>query len=196
MLHSGAKTKLILTSLTDAFDVDFSVRQGDCISMILYIIYIEPLLLCIQAAIDGFPLVAPLRDQQATDLVTGAVEKQEAFVDDQSIIVTDDNDFFVVNLIVAKFEKLSGAILNRDTKSKVMGLGSWRGRSLWPLSWLSTVAEMKIFGYILHPCYDTMIKLNWEKQLEKFNSTLFSWESRVLDSLFERADLCSISYLV
>ena len=29
-------------------------------------------------------------------------------------------------------------------KSKVMGLGQWRGKQDWPLSWLQTVEDMKI----------------------------------------------------
>ena len=48
---------------------------------------------------------------------------------------------------------------------------------------------MKVFGFILHPCYKTMINLNWEDQHSKFTKTLFSWSSRVLESLFERAEV-------
>ena len=45
MLHKGAKTKFILEFLTKAITVNFSIRKGDPLAMLLYIIYIEPLLL-------------------------------------------------------------------------------------------------------------------------------------------------------
>ena len=44
MLHDGATTCFLLDFLTRPMKVLFSIRQGDPLSMILYIIYIEPLL--------------------------------------------------------------------------------------------------------------------------------------------------------
>ena len=48
MLHEGATTRFILNFLTDLIDVLFSIRQGDPLSMLLYVIYIEPLLMMIK----------------------------------------------------------------------------------------------------------------------------------------------------
>ena len=47
MLHEGARTRFILTSLSRAIEVIFSIRQGDPLAMLLYIIHIEPLLLAL-----------------------------------------------------------------------------------------------------------------------------------------------------
>ena len=44
MLHQGARTRFILGFLTRAIEVRFSIKQGDPLAMILYIIYVEPLL--------------------------------------------------------------------------------------------------------------------------------------------------------
>ena len=44
MLHDGAQTSFILKTVTEAIFLTFSIRQGDPIAMILFIIYIEPLL--------------------------------------------------------------------------------------------------------------------------------------------------------
>ena len=44
LLHDGGKTCLLLHKITDPIEVLFSLRQGNPISMILYVIYIEPLL--------------------------------------------------------------------------------------------------------------------------------------------------------
>ena len=48
MLHHGAQTRFILKELSDIIDVSFSIRQGDSIAMLLFIIYIEPFLLFLQ----------------------------------------------------------------------------------------------------------------------------------------------------
>ena len=53
MLHHGAKTRFILQSLTRAIQVSFSIRQGDPLAMLLYIIYIEPLLLYLERKAVG-----------------------------------------------------------------------------------------------------------------------------------------------
>ena len=53
MLHDGATTRLLLNFLTDPIKVLFSIRQGDPLSMLLYIIYIEPLLLKINKLTKG-----------------------------------------------------------------------------------------------------------------------------------------------
>ena len=45
MLHEGASTSFILLSLTAAIEVCFSIRQGDPLAMLLYVIYLEPLLI-------------------------------------------------------------------------------------------------------------------------------------------------------
>ena len=86
LLHHGAKTRLLLSFISDIINVDFSVRQGDPIAMILFILYIEPMLLCLQDVVSGFALVAPLRGQPRR-LVQGAVEKLEGFVDDTTVIL-------------------------------------------------------------------------------------------------------------
>ena len=110
-------------------------------------------------------------------------------LDDANGCLTSDAEFVEVDRLVGWLESLSGAILNRDCKSKVMGLGSWCHRNVWPLPWLSTVQKMKVFGFILHPCYKTMLQLNWEAQLTKVNNTLFSWSNRSINSLYERAKI-------
>ena len=57
------------------------------------------------------------------------------------------------------------------------------------MPWLSSVPHIKVFGFILHPSYSSMIQLNWEDQLSKFNKTLYSWADRAIDSVFDRAEI-------
>merc|ERR1711872_651088 len=68
MLHDGASTRMILTRLTRAIQLRFSIRQGDPLAMLLYILYVEPLLWTLEKKITG------LR-------VEGIEQKLEAYCD-------------------------------------------------------------------------------------------------------------------
>ena len=81
------------------------------------------------------------------DVVTGAVEVVEAFVDDVEAVITDESEFIIVDEIVSRFEKLSGAILNRDSKSKISGVGTWKTGFPGPYHG-SSQSKVKVFGYI------------------------------------------------
>ena len=110
MLHEGAQTKFLLKSLTEAIQVCFSNRQGDPLSMILYVIYIEPLLMFLQKSLKGLN-------------VASFVQKEEAYCDDVNIVTGDDEDLIKVDTAIIKFEAVSGAILSRDKKCKILGWG-------------------------------------------------------------------------
>ena len=138
MLHRGAKTRLILDSLTDAIEVLFSVRQGDPLSMLLYIIYIEPLLLMLEKRLKGFPLESPLQLGPSSISFEGAREKSEGFVDDTEAVITNDKELLIVDEILREFEQMSGAIVNRSKKCKIMGLGGWKSRTEWPLDYFES----------------------------------------------------------
>ena len=56
------------------------------------------------------------------------------------------SDFQKVDIAVQRFEAVSGAILSRAKKSKVIGFGSWNAKTDWPLNCLKTVKEIKVFG--------------------------------------------------
>ena len=103
ILHKGAKTRLLLSDLiTDTIAVDFSIRQGDPVAMILYVIYGEPLFLKIQHLLSGFCLRAPLLSHPQT-CVDAVSEKEENYVDDLECILTNDEEFLIVDSVVKKF---------------------------------------------------------------------------------------------
>ena len=60
-----------------------------------------------------------------------------------------------------KFENVSGAILSRSWKSKVMGSGPWKDRNVWPLQWLQTKSELKFFGFQVTPTYKQTLERSW-----------------------------------
>ena len=173
-IHKNLSTSFLFNGLTNSIDILYSIRQGDAISMILFLINIEPLLLRIHEALRGIK-------------VGVIVQKEEGYVDDISGLSTDTNDLITLDKLFTKFESLSGTVLNRSNKCKIMGLGEWKGRKVWPLPFLQPVDSIKIYG--IHFSYDITqtTKLSWEECKKKFNNCLNSWNSRALPFMSQRS---------
>jgi hypothetical protein len=174
MLHCGATTKLILASgLSREIPVSFSFRQGDCIAGDLYCLTQEPLLRMLRSKLQGLQ-------------VTNFYQKDEDYMDDIQFVSSSLQDLVIFNNIFHKYEQQSGAMLSRDRKSKVMGLGQWRGKEDWPLPWLQTVDVMEVLGFRVCPQYFDTLQQTWKAVFKGFQHLLFSWESRVLSTLEQR----------
>ena len=176
MMHDGASTRLILTRLSRAIQLRFSIRQGDPLAMLLYILYLEPLLWTLEKKITGLRV----------DIIE---QKLEAYCDDVNVTTDNLEDFKVIDNVVKRFEKVSGAILSRNKKCKVIGFGNWACKLDWPLDWIKPVKSEKIFGIFICDSYDEMLRLNWDFRFKKFSNTIFSWSPRVLDTLQQRVDV-------
>ena len=139
--------------------------------MLLYIFYIEPLLLKIHRETVGLQLAT-------------VVQKDEDYCDDLNFLSESEEDLKIIENVFVKFEDVSGAILSRSSKSKVMGLGAWKDRVVWPLQWLQPMSEFKIFGFQITPVYKTTLESCWEKCLAGFHKLLMSSSSGQLKLLF------------
>ena len=186
MLHEGATTRFLLDVLSQAIEVRFSIRQGDPISMILYIIYIEPLLLALERNLRG------LQIPNIVQVSSSVPEILEAYCDDINVVTDDLSDFLKLSATVTTFERFSGAILSRNRKCKVLGLGKWSTREDWPLTWLQCVDSVKMFGIFVSNSYVEMIRMNWEYRLDKFKKVLLSWNSRIFFSLQQKVEVVKI----
>ena len=179
MLHEGAQTKFILKKLTDAIDVTFSIRQGDPLSMILFIIYIEPFLRFLERKLKGLQIF-------------GLTQLVEAYCDDVNVMTESEDDLLEVDKAVVKFEAMSGAVLSRNRKCCIMGFGGWKERSNWPLSYVKTEKEIKIFGIFINESYKSMVARNWSYRFAKFQNCLKSWSSKFLPSLGARVEVLNV----
>ena len=177
--HTDITTQFILNGLTEAIKLLFSFRQGDPISMLLYLIYIEPLLVKLGKELHGlhFP---------------NFPEVDEDYCDDVELLIESDEDLIKANDIFEKFESFAGAILNRSNKSKIMGIGGFQGRKEWPLPWLKVEERLKIFGVYIYPTYQQILTENWNDLLAKFRGKLFSLNLRSLDTFQQRVDVLQI----
>ena len=179
MMHEDAKTCFILNQITHDILVSFSIRQGDPLSMALYIIYIEPLLLYLENHLTGLKIAD---FHQVT----------EAFCDDVNVLTEDMQDLPKVDAIITKFEEFSGAILSRNNKCKLMGLGSWKSKTVWPLTYAKTEDELKIFGIFVRNSYRAMAKKNWDFRFQKFTKCVNTWMSRKLPSLLSKVEILKV----
>ena len=121
--------------------------------------------------------------------VTGFGKSLEAYCDDINVITDNLADFDVVEKVIGKFEKVSGAILSRNKKCKVIGFGNWVEKEDWPLDWVKPVKSEKIFGIFICDSYNEILELNWNHRFKKFSNMIYSWSRRVLDTLQQRVEV-------
>ena len=143
--------------------------------MLMYILYIEPLLIYIERRVTG--------------CIIGNLKTDEAYCDDLNVMTNDVDDLLEVDEAVTKFESISGAILSRNRKCSIIGFGSWKDRVVWPLHYVKAVKKIKVFGIIVTNSLKHMIKKNWEVRYEKFENILMSWKGRRLDTIFQRVEV-------
>ena len=186
MLHFNASIRFILAKLSSEISVSFSIRQGDPLAMLLSIIYIEPLLVYIERRAVGLTMF------RAPNSNTSVVQCVEAYCDDLNVITDQDSDLLLVDHAVKQFEAISGAILSRNLKCKIMGVGSWSQRKKWPLPFVQSVQEIKIFGVFFLNSYVQTLKRNWDFRFKKFQQSVLSWSSRVLENISQRVQILNM----
>ena len=119
-------------------------------------------------------------------------EVDNDYCDDVEIVVEDEEDLVRAEEIFSKFESFSGAKLNRSHKSKIMGIGTSVGKQIWPLPWLKVEKSLKIFGILIFPTFEEILKSNWESLIGKFRGTVYSWNLRSLESFQQKVDVLHI----
>ena len=67
-----------------------------------------------------------LRKRLVGFLVSNFFQKDTSYLDDIQILSGDERDLVTFDIVMKRFEQQSGAMLSRDKKSKVMGLGQGR----------------------------------------------------------------------
>ena len=160
VLHTGCTTTI---QVADGVEVEvLCLRQGDPASVPLYIMNIEPLNRRLNEIIRGFP-------------VGLAVVRTGGFMDDISVASTDVKDVTVVNDTFQEFEQLSGTMLSRSKKTKIMGFGGWQGRTEWPVPWMQAQDSLRILGIMFSPDLDTTIRNTWSGVLGSIRSTVQRW---------------------
>ena len=111
--------------------------------------------------------------------MVGVVERCEGYVDDLQAICRSFENISNIYFLISRFKPLSGAILNRSTKSKIMGLGEWRGRTQWPLALVKSVESLRVFVIFLTSDWAEIPDMNLGSQLSIDKKTLRGWTHQV-----------------
>jgi hypothetical protein len=169
-LHRHATACFMLHSLSPDQEVEFSIRQGDPAASVFFTIYIEPFLACLERFLRGL-------------FMGGLREATLSYMDDVNELGEDEQDILVTDELCRAFEAASGAILNRNRKTVILGLGSWAGRSDWPLPWLQAVDQAKVFGVTYTPVFSSTVSVSWDRVTAGVERALQMWSARRLPTL-------------
>ena len=157
--------------LTSPIKLSRGVRQGDALSPMLYVLYVEVMVCTIRnsSQIEGFLLPG----------AAGAQIKISQYADDTTVFVKDESSLVYLFRAISLYEKGSGARLN-ISKTKAMWFGNWKDRCDKPFG-LNWVDKMKVLGIVFGNV--NVERDNWEPRLSKVDKMLSLWQSRSLSSV-------------
>ena len=141
------------------------LKQGDPLSVPLFIINMEPLVRRIHNIVTGVP-VGP------------CLQKTEAFMDDVNITSTNRKDLVKIDAVFMDYESLSCTLLSRSRKTKIMGFGRWAEESQWELDWVQPVDQMRILGIQLGQTMEATSNLTWKMVVAAVRGSIQKWVAR------------------
>ena len=178
-LHRGASASFLLHALSRPLEILFSIRQGDPLSSLLFVIYVEPFLRRLERELTGLQML-------------GGREVGFGYMDDVEVLSGDLDDLGRVDVLCRRFEAAAGAILNRNRKTVLLGLGAWADRRAWPLEWLHCAPQVKVLGFVMTADIGGTVDATWERVAAGVSSTLKSWQLRRLPALWQRAQVATV----
>lgn len=159
---------LVNGNLGPEIPIQRSIRQGDPLSMHLFVLYLHPLL------------------QKLTSICNNPLELVVAYADDISIIVVDEAKLALIKKTFLDFGLYSGAKLNL-TKTTSINIGPQRERMQY-VEWLNTTESIKILGIVYFNSQKRIIDFNWADVIRKTSQLMWLFKQRVL-SLHQKVAL-------
>ena len=91
--------------------------------------------------------------------------KISGFADATNLFTVNYEGIISIFNTLSKFEAATGALINKR-KTKIFGIGAWRNKTEWPISWLhSSVNSFESLGVIFANDYHLAATKNWENIL-------------------------------
>ena len=188
-LYTNITSKLkINNELGNQFLIKRGVRQGCPLSMILFIIYQETLYRLIKMNSLIKPILLP----------NFSKFKLLGYADDSNVFIKSENDLPILFNILKIFGSATGAEINTN-KTKIMGFGSWKGKTNWNANWLVPESHsIKCLGIYYFNNWNDTVNKNWQLVEEKIDTCLRFMKLRKL-TIFQKGVLvnsCVISKLI
>ena len=118
------------------------------------------------------------------------------YADDTNVFITNEESLIELEKLVSLFENATGAILNRNNKTKIFGTGKWGSREQWPITWLKVERQYFYTLGVYHSNrYALTIDKNWSNCVSAIRSHKQMLNNRKL-TLFQRvtyANSCMLS---
>ena len=159
---------------TEWFKTDRGVRQGCCLSPLLFILVVE--LLSIK--IRDNPRIEGLLDYTSDDF--GRETKLLMYADDISLFIKSARCLTFALQEVERFRMFSGLVLNRN-KSIGMWLGSIKDNPEGGegIRWLKATEHIKILGtYFSADTESSLLVENWNTKIESIKLLIMNWSKR------------------
>lgn len=159
-IMSVSTSRLLLNgNLSPSFPIQRSVRQGDPLSMHLFVLYLHPLL------------------ENLISICNNPMELVVAYADDISVIIVDDNKLEAVRLAFRNFERYSGAVLNVD-KTVAVNIGPQNDERR--CTWINLQDSVKILGVTFFNALKQTTDFNWSEVVRKTSRLMWLYKPRNL----------------
>ncbi len=167
LIYSDCISRVIVNGhTTEPFQVSSGVRQGCPLSVLLFILSMEPLACAIRKDVSVKGIIVPGSK--------GKEAKLTMYMDDMTILCTDNSLLLNTLRWCEQFSLASGAKVNK-VKSEILYL-NWQEEKP-DLGLVEKKERLKILGIEIGK---DMEKENWEKRLSKIKGKLVQWEDREL----------------
>ena len=161
-LYSNITSSVLINGyVTKEFKIERGVRQGCPMSMLVYVLFQEPLYLAFKKCNEILPI--EIQNEKIKNL---------GYADDTTAFVKDDNSFIEIFRLIKKFEKASNSKIN-IRKTKIFGFGNWNRRIMWPISGLKIEMDYCcMLGIIFSNDHKKAVDRTWNKIIEKIRKRI------------------------
>jgi hypothetical protein len=166
-IATASSSRLLINGrLSSPFPIQRSVRQGDPLSMHLFVLYLHPLL-------------RKLGQICGSDLIV-------AYADDISTIVSNCQQLEEMRDLFRRYERIAGARLN-ETKTIAIDVGEINSSPI-TVAWIRTETTIKILGVVFANSVRQMVTINWDSLVTNFARQIWLHSLRTL-SLHQKVTL-------
>ena len=171
--------------LSDWFNIERGIKQGCCVSPLLFILVVEMMAIKIRSneSISGLSIN---KDAHNTNPI-----KILQYCDDTTLCLKSSSELTSAIKIIDNFSNIAGLKLNK-TKSKGMWIGKEKKRLCRPgnISWIKPGDNLKILGiYFNAEKESSEIENNWTEPIEEIKSLMRRWQKHE-PSLYGKIIIC------